>query len=268
MIRRTTRQRAVAAIATVILTTALASCSGDGDGDSGSADASSASESSSPDSPEGEASDAGQTGESIDKDAFIARVGSVEPTPYTAAMVVDGGGVTIDADALVDPTREPPAMSIEMNTPQLKGSISVIDVDGDVYTQIPGVMPGGKWLKSDKPADGADVPNPDPSANLDNFADGITDVSFIGDETIDGTDTEHYQLTIDSAQIDDPSQVSDGNVPDTLMYDVWLDSDDRTRKFLIDLGGNGTVEAVLSGYGEPVSISAPAASDLIKFPIG
>jgi hypothetical protein len=52
-------------------------------------------------------------------------------------------------------------------------------------------------------------------------------------------------------------------LPKTLTYLVWLDEKDRMRKVTFDVMGISAV-ATLSGYGEPVEITAPPADQTVE----
>lgn len=244
----------------------LGACSGDADTDASPADESSAATQTADPSDSTDEASVDATGDPVDTDEFLARLAAVEPTTYTAEMTITSPGATITADAVADPTSDPHALQMDMSIPGVGNKVGLITIGNDTYTRIPGLTPSGKWIKADAEAVGADVPAPDPNANVENFSDGVTEVAFLGDDDLDGVATEHYRLTVDSAEIADPDEVSTTEVPESFVYDVWLDADDHTVKFATDLGENGTVEAVLSDFGDPVSIKAPAKGDLVNLP--
>jgi hypothetical protein len=49
---------------------------------------------------------------------------------------------------------------------------------------------------------------------------------------------------------------------DEVTYSLWVDGDDLVRRVTSDLGGYGTAEATIFGYGEPVEIEAPPADQV------
>ena len=69
----------------------------------------------------------------------------------------------------------------------------------------------------------------------------------IGAETIDGVDTRRYEVTVDvasaiaalpQADLDDvlgDLEVPDVDVPDTLVYDVWVTGDNELRRAVFDV---------------------------------
>ena len=255
---------AAVGIGSLLLVLGLGACSGDTD--TAPADETSAATQTSDPSDSTDDASVDSAGNVVDTDEFLARLAAVEPTTYTAAMTITAPGATITADAVADPTSDPHALQMDMSIPGVGNKIGLITIGNDTYTRIPGLTPSGKWIKADAEAVGADVPAPDPNANAENFSDGVTEVVFVGEDDVDGVATEHYRLTVDSTEISDPDEVSTTEVPETFVYDVWLDEDDHTVKFATDLGDNGTVEAILSDFGEPVSIEAPAKSDLVSLP--
>jgi hypothetical protein len=54
-------------------------------------------------------------------------------------------------------------------------------------------------------------------------------------------------------------------MPKTIEYDVWVDEQALVRRMVLDLD-EGSVDMEMSEWGEPVSIKAPAAADLVEAP--
>jgi hypothetical protein len=56
-------------------------------------------------------------------------------------------------------------------------------------------------------------------------------------------------------------------MPETITYQVWLDGQDRMRRMRLDIQGT-RLQIDISDWGEPVDITAPPRSALVKTPPG
>jgi hypothetical protein len=170
------------------------------------------------------------------------------------------------------------------------GDAGVIDVlvDGDAGVMYLGAEALGGLLPSDAPwlsvdltalaeHEGAsleDLQNewfvdPTDSARLLLDADNVVE---IGPETIDGVDTVHYQVTVDvadalAASPQAGSALGDAmiDVPDTVVYDVWVTADNQLRRAGFELAVAGeTVSVVLdmTTTDEPLVAELPSESDV------
>ncbi|MDX6327283.1 MAG: lipoprotein LprG, partial [Nocardioidaceae bacterium] len=98
----------------------------------------------------------------------------------------------------------------------------------------------------------------------------VVGVDDLGSANLAGTSTTHYRVRLDPAKA---VQVLGADVPRTrtsagkTAVDVWLDGSDRIRRISGDLHGTH-VDVELSSWGEPVSIEAPPAGDVVQGPIG
>jgi hypothetical protein len=167
------------------------------------------------------------------------------------------------------------------------GDIEVL-LDGDAGVMylgadaLGGLLPSGApWLSIDLTAlaenEGApleDMPSewfvdPADSARLLLDADNVVE---IGPETIDGVDTVHYQVTVDvadalAASPQAGSALGDAmiDVPDTVVYDVWVTADNQLRRAGFELAVAGeTVTVVLdmTTSDEPLVAELPSESDV------
>ncbi|MFF4273458.1 hypothetical protein [Streptomyces sp. NPDC001536] len=131
-------------------------------------------------------------------------------------------------------------------------------VDQVLYQEAPDQQKsGGKpWLKIDlkkvaeqQGTDPAQIGDPAQSAA---YAKAITDddVSKVGTEKIDGTDTDRYKVSVDVSRLPGGSQLREQIGP-TLPMQIWLDDQGRIRRQQIDM----TVKAPASA--KPDASSAP-----------
>ncbi|MFN8194137.1 MAG: LppX_LprAFG lipoprotein [Nocardioidaceae bacterium] len=263
---RSTRSRFLAALAAPLLVVALAGCGGDTSGDAtsdGGGDASAA-------------SSGYQPGDEVDVDEFLGQMksGVESSTTATIGMKMSASGIEISADGQVDYTTTPPSMAMKMTMPMLGDEpIDIRLVDGKVYMNM-GAMSQGKFIAAD-----LDDPNSplgdlssmtdsfDPVSSFEKFKDGIDKVVFVGDETLDGDDVSHFTATLDSSKISDAlaglnAGAGTADLPKTLEYDLWTDSDNRVRKVSMEMGDLATLEMTTSNWGEDVTIEAPPSDQI------
>jgi hypothetical protein len=111
--------------------------------------------------------------------------------------------------------------------------------------------------------------DPADSARLLLDADNVVE---IGPETIDGVDTVHYQVTVDvadalAASPQAGSALGDAmiDVPETVVYDVWVTADNQLRRAGFELAvADETVTVVLdmTTTDEPLVAELPSESDV------
>lgn len=274
MTHQLTLRRALAALATgAFALTALTAC-GDDAGD-GSAH----------DTAAGSAALAGlHTGDQVDPGDFVDTVAAGLEQSTTAHVTMktslgQAGDLTGEGD--LDYTADPPAMAMTMTLPPMMGESSTADVrfvDGVFYLSF-GDLTAGKFVKLD-PSDpsgpfggmGSMLEQMDPAAMLHTIEPAIDEVTYDGEEDVDGRSLGHYELTVDGAElgkaVDAPDSAT-AQLPDTLAYDIWLDDQNRLSKFTMDFPVQGTdasVEMSVTGWGEDVTIEAPPADQVTDMP--
>ena len=182
------------------------------------------------------------------------------------------------------------AMSVNMS---LAGTdISEILIGDTLYMKIPALSAelGGKtWAKLSLSSMGSlgstfqamidSAKNTDPTSQLQPLL-ASGDVHKVGTETVDGVQTTHYAGTVDPATAFDSSQAaknltsaqiaqlkstlkSSGVTTETI--DVWVASDGlpvREQVSATSSAGATKVDMHMSGWGSPVSITAPPADQV------
>lgn len=95
------------------------------------------------------------------------------------------------------------------------------------------------------------------------------DVTEVGTETIDGVETKHFQVTVDVAgalasipsdELPELGDLADIDVPDTVVYDVWVTADNQLRRAAFDLDVAGqSVSTVLdmTTSDQPLELTVP-----------
>ncbi len=162
-------------------------------------------------------------------------------------------------------------------------------VEGILYQQPPAAqrkqLPQGKsWLKVDVKKllrqTGGSTQYEDPTSSF-NYIKGISDkdVEKVGTETVDGTATTHYKVSVDVAELakDNARQAKQlrAQLGDRLPLDVWLDGQGRLRQEKVEVkpragqqgnsGGRTAVTTTLkfSDFGTDVNVTAPPAKDTV-----
>ncbi len=133
---------------------------------------------------------------------------------------------------------------------------------------------GKKWLSIDltDPSNPIsqifDAANP---ANFTAYLEGITDLKDKGAATVDGVETRHYSITVDTAEMLKSHPMFKGQdastlgLPAELTSDVYVDSNNRLVQLKVTMGGSGSFEVHFSDYGKDVSVEAPDPSTVGEF---
>ena len=224
-------------------------------------------------SPAAATSDAPAAGQPYkDKASFVAALkkGAATSTSAHVTMTMDAGGQKIQmlGDTKVDPGNPAMKMSMDMGS---AAKIDMILVDKKIYMKgVPGLQ-AGKWAVLDSTsATGkqlmSSLDQADPTKMYDQFDKAVTDVKYVGQESVDGQSMDKYDLTLDTSAIDGADAATKAQMPKTITYTAWLDDQDHLRRVTFDISG-AKADMRMSKYGEPVDITAPAAGDTVKAPM-
>ncbi|MFG2524357.1 DUF1396 domain-containing protein [Streptomyces sp. NPDC048527] len=212
---------------------------------------------------------------------------------YRMTGEVPGSG-RINGEAAI--SVQPMAMRMRMTSPD-QGS------DGTLEMRVTGgalYMGGGKgaaketdgrsWLKFDisgpksqeaaasNPLAGQADQNP---AEQVTFLNGSKDLERVGEETVEGERTAHYKGTVTLDQMresyenedaatrkrrDKSLSMYEGLGVDKLAVDLWIDRDDRTKRFRTrGAADKGRFDMTMTffDYDKPVTVQAPPAKDVV-----
>jgi hypothetical protein len=164
------------------------------------------------------------------------------------------------------------AFDMSMTGAALGGDARFILVDRVIYLKMPGLTQTDKYVKINI----GDKSNPiakmfdqmvgqlDPSQTFKAF-DAITRLQKRGTQEIDGVETTHYTVEVDTQKALQAQglagQVPTGQLPKTLTYDVWVDGQHLVRRLRMDIQGSN-VDMSFSQWGEPVDVKAPSAGQV------
>lgn len=204
--------------------------------------------------------------------AFLQRLedGMGEEGSVHVAMRMSGPAtMTAEGDSRYGPDGNDMRLSMEMSGLS-SGSIDVVLVDGTAYMSMPGSTEAGKFFEIDEsnPAMANLDDGLSPADSFAAFEAGLEGVEDLGDEDVDGEPTTHYRLHVDAAAaLEAGGQTAVPGVPETLVYDVWIDRDDHMRRMTYELAGTEfTVD--MTAWGEDVDIVAPDPEDVVDAPPG
>lgn len=212
---------------------------------------------------------------------------SAQSAKYTmemtgAGMSVRGNGVFRGGD---DPAASMAFEDISAMGMTLGKGFEYRMIDDVMYVKL-----GGDWLKVPADAKGAELsfgpmdPSTlsDPVGQLKKMLD-TSDVTEVGTETIDGVRTTHYRARTETDGLFGEEQKTEQRSGDeigaalekalrdqlgaffgggTAQADVWIDSDYRARRFVLDIPLLGGMKLTMniSDYGKPVTVEAPAGA--------
>jgi hypothetical protein len=208
-----------------------------------------------------------------DKASFVAAMKaagqSATTTHVTMSMDAAGQKITMAGDTKVDATNPAMRMTMDMGSSM---KIEMILVDKKAYMKgIPG-LGAGKWAVIDSSSTvgkqlAQSLGQADPTKMYDQFGASVSDVKYVAEDTVDGDKTWKYDLTLDTKAMQ--AQLPAGQkaaMPATIPYTAWLDEKDHLRRVTFSISGV-KADMMMSKYGEPVDITAPAAADTVKAPM-
>ncbi|NUR07095.1 MAG: hypothetical protein HOQ22_03060 [Nocardioidaceae bacterium] len=183
--------------------------------------------------------------------------------------------VTGKADEHLHPG--PAALRMEVATSYATApNVDVIQTQRAMWLSVQGYTPPGKWTSVDTATSGG-VFGPDSaiisheldpvSALLANRA-GFERWRFLGPDSLYGVPMAHYRLKVDSRRALAARGASAGLqalMPDTLVYDVWLDRRRLISRIKVDVE-KLRIDVELSDWGKRVHVRTPDPADLVSLP--
>jgi hypothetical protein len=259
----------------VAATGALSACNGGDQAKQSSATHHTAAASATPSASSGGAGSSAATSSSghLDKAGLVRALTVGQARAGSAHVSVSmTGASSLRAHGDVSYRGRQPQMRLTMTMAQLGSrTMQFRYVDRVVYLRIPHVTPAGKFLRID-PRDKA---NPmarsfgslsgqlDPLGGFGAMKAGMRTVRFVGHTTIDGTPTDHYVVTVDTAAVAKAmKQPTSSAMPAHVTYDMWLSTRNLLRRMRVDLQGL-TTQMDLTRWGEHVHVAAPPESQVV-----
>ena len=188
-------------------------------------------------------------------------------------MTVGVGGQSIKAkgDVAVGSTPADGSMTMTMDMgSSMKMDMRLVD---QVFYMNMGQVTDNKFVKIDLTDDsnplskqyGQIMDQMDPAKQIDQLKDAVKSFEKKGaPKTLDGVKTQPYVVTVDTSKVKafaDLPAASKSQVPDTIVYTMYIGSDDLPRRMEFDLAGSKSTMDY-SKWGEPVDIKAPSADEI------
>ncbi|MGH3495882.1 MAG: LppX_LprAFG lipoprotein [Nocardioidaceae bacterium] len=198
---------------------------------------------------------------------------------FSGKFTAQGNTITMTGDVKSGSSLAGVAENITMQTGSA-GTFHLIFVHKVLYMNL-GTATQNKYVKIDL----NDPNNPlgstfnqvlanlNPAQSVAAMKSAITGFTTVGHDTIGGTPTTHYKVTLDTKKLFTAMKMGklgsmSGSVPSTVTYDMWITHDNLPRRLTSDIGGT-TVQLDMTHWGKPVSIAAPPASQVsAKNPFG
>lgn len=149
-------------------------------------------------------------------------------------------------------------------------------VNGTAYLSVPGLTPAGKFLEV-KPGNAMmgslvqQLKNFGPNGAITLLRSAVKDFRDTGTTTIDGQQVRHYRVTVDPAallrQMKLPTGVPTTSLPKSITEDLYVGAGNLMRRVVLDAAGQ-KVTIDTTKWGEPVHVTAPPPSKVIKSPTG
>ena len=217
-----------------------------------------------------------QAGQEVDKSALLDQTqqAMLDKKTYAMNMEMALGGQTMKVSGVGD-ISDPENLKVKM-TMEMPGAggqgINMLLIGKTMYMQMPG-QAGGKYVKVPmsqlQQAGGQDFEKLlNPAESLKMSKDAITKATYVGEEDVSGTKLKHFTLLMDMSKANAAAGVTpapNATGPQTVPYDVWVDSDKLVRKMELSVQGT-KMTSTLDKYGEPVKIDAPPTDSVTTTP--
>jgi len=224
-------------------------------------------------------------GQKLSRDQMLSLLPALYSHLTTAHLDLSSNGngsgattLTADADFSTTPAEVSGQMLMAlMPTPK---PIVLILSGGTLYLNISGIT-GAQFIVATFPQISA-VPGVDlleamdPKSAFSMFSPAISGGVYVGRETVDGVQADHYTVELDSAAAlkSDPLLFR-GAPPDVVTQftkvktrpyeDIWVDGQGNIVQVVTTLD-EVTSTLTLSSFGEPVSVTAPSPSQITTMP--
>lgn len=199
------------------------------------------------------------------KEAFSSAASKLSDESYKTEMTMDGL-VNMKSTGQIDPVGKKANLSSDVNAGGVEIKMSILSVNNEVWLKMGGApgMPD-KWMHAaaDKVKAGSSLDvTRDGSASLDS---AVVEVERDGANGFKGTiDTSKY----DGIPDDVVKQL--GDKAKTVPFTATVDAEGRLSTFVIDMSllvpGMGKMTTKYSDFGAPVTVTPPAAADVVEMP--
>jgi len=105
-----------------------------------------------------------------------------------------------------------------------------------------------------------------PSSSVAAMRGSLKKVEYAGTDTVQGTKVDKYRVTADTSAMAKTlggSTAAMGDLPKTVTYDLYVDSDHLMRRIDMKIADQ-SITMLVGKWGEPVDIKAPPASQIMS----
>ncbi|MFC5337946.1 hypothetical protein [Leucobacter denitrificans] len=207
----------------------------------------------------------------LTEEDFAERIGAAQIAAGSVhnevTMTANGQSTMMSGDVQLSDDPSALKMSMSMSAPS---AMQIVVVDSMLYMNM-GEMTQNKFVATDLNSPEAGqyasmISQSNPQKQMELFSEALTDFE-VSDETVevDGVETYEYTLTLDTATLLSGQGVptEGAELPETMTYVMNVGADDLPRRFVMDLQGT-TAESNFTKWGEPVSIEAPSADQIVE----
>ncbi|HZM78904.1 MAG TPA: hypothetical protein VFC19_24510 [Candidatus Limnocylindrales bacterium] len=199
------------------------------------------------------------------KEAFSSALKKLNETSSKAEMSMDGMAA-MKGTAVTDPAGKKAHATNEVTALDVKVKTEIISVNGEVWVKMSGV-PGlpDKWMHvaadKVKAGGGLDI-SKDSSAKLES---AVVTVERDGETGFKGT------LDMSKAGTANEEMLKQlGDKAKAVPFTATVDAKGRVTSIVIDMTavvpGTGKLTTTYSGFGDPVTVTPPAAGDVVEMP--
>jgi hypothetical protein len=189
---------------------------------------------------------------------------------FTADLTMEQQQVAVTG--AVDVDGDSPAAEVTMDLPPL-GTVDLLLVDEAAFASIPDLTPPGKYIEVPlEQLDEVGVEDLTESLDVDELMDtwdsSAQEVTFVGEEDVAGTTTDHVEIVLDPQQmLEEAGKTAspEMEISGEVTYGIWIDEENLIRKMELDIEqASATVR--LDDWGQDLQVQAPAPSDVVQMP--
>ncbi|KAA1397288.1 hypothetical protein [Aeromicrobium ginsengisoli] len=187
-------------------------------------------------------------------------------------MTIGAGGQSFKAqgDAEFGTSAADTSVAMTMDLGSIKADMRLVD---QVFYMNMGAMSDNKFLKIDLKDKnnafaqqyGQIMDQMDPSKQMEQFKEAMKSFEKKGEpQKLDGVEAQPYVVTVDTSKIKslmELPEASKAQVPDTIVYTMFIGPDNLPRRMEFDLAGS-TSTIDYSKWGDSVDIKAPSAGEI------
>jgi hypothetical protein len=180
--------------------------------------------------------------------------------------------------------KDHPDVALTMDRTPMGGRAEVRVVGDVLYLSMPPMTPEGKFLEL-RPGDKSSalgqmmgqMREGHPEDPFAVFESGLREVTYVGQDTVQGGQLGHYRLTVDPGAMAEQHGMHHrsgmtfgggtgygGATPRAASFDVWLDDNALVHKVQIEKPRQGSLVVELSDWGTPVRVQAPPRQDVVE----